>query len=108
MDCPWCPAPTAPVPTSFAPCSVHTVPLRVYTQAAPLLALSNEPPTIAVLPSAESATELPCLAAPDAALPTSFARCDHVLPTRTNTHASPVLRLSAGPPTRAVFPSAES
>src|SRR5689334_10379605 len=103
-DCPSCPAPTAPVPTSFEPCWVHTVPLRVYTHAAPLALLSDVPPTRAVLPSADSATELPCLAAPAAPLPTNFPRCAHVLPVRTNTHAAPVLRLSAGPPTSAVFP----
>src|SRR5580765_1605784 len=107
-DCPWCPAPTAPVPTSFAPCCVHVVPLYVYTHAAPLPALSSGPPTMAVLPSAESATELPCLAPPAAAPPTSFAPCCSQLPRRTNTQTAPAPLLSSGPPTMAVLPSPES
>jgi hypothetical protein len=41
--------PTAPVPTSFAPCWLHTSPERVNTQAAPALVLSRGPPRIAVL-----------------------------------------------------------
>ena len=53
-------APTAPVPTSFVPCWVQTPPLRVKTHAAPVKLLSRYPPTMAVLPSADSATEMPC------------------------------------------------
>ena len=48
---------TTPVPTSFAPCWLQTPPLRVKTHAAPLNPLSRYPPTIAVLPSPDSATE---------------------------------------------------
>src|SRR5580765_1936999 len=105
-DCPWCPAPTAPVPTSFAPCCVHVVPLYVYTHAAPAPPLSSGPPTMAVLPSPESATELPCCSMPTG-LPTSFACWDHVSPLNANTHVAPRLPLSALPPTMAVFPSAD-
>src|SRR6185437_5610860 len=57
-DSPCCARPTLPVPTSFDPCWVHTPPLRVNTQTAPWLSLSREPPVMAVLPSADSATEL--------------------------------------------------
>ena len=52
-------APVAPLPTSLFPCCVHVPPLRVYTQAAPALLLSAYPPTIAVLPSALTATDPP-------------------------------------------------
>ena len=51
--------PRDPLPTSFAPCCVQVVPLRVKTQAAPTNPLSPGPPTIAVVPSAESATADP-------------------------------------------------
>ena len=52
--------PTAPVPTSLAPCWVQTPPLRVQTHAAPASPLSQRPPTMAVLPSAERETDWPC------------------------------------------------
>src|SRR5260370_444503 len=39
----WCPGPTSPVPTSFAPCWLHPPPLRVKTQAAPTKLLSAYP-----------------------------------------------------------------
>ena len=64
IEVPCFAAPMAPVPTSFAPCCVHTPPVRVYTHAAPVLKLSSTPPTIAVLPSAEIETDRPCAAAP--------------------------------------------
>ena len=41
---------------------VQTSPLRVWTQAAPVILSSVNAPTTAVLPSADSATERPCLA----------------------------------------------
>src|SRR5687768_985996 len=50
--------PVVPLPTSLA-CSTHVVPLRTHTHAAPMSLLSPEPPTIAVAPSAESATAWP-------------------------------------------------
>ena len=59
-DLPWFAFPTAPVPTSFAPCCAQTPPVLVKTHAAPADELSANPPTIAVLPSEESATEKPC------------------------------------------------
>src|SRR5205814_1312116 len=67
--------PTPPVPTSFAPCCVHVVRLRVQIHTAPTPVLSLGPPTIAVLPSEESDTACPCVALPVAPVPTSFAPC---------------------------------
>ena len=55
------------MPTSLAPCWVQTPPLRVNTHAAPVLELSPHPPTMAVLPSPDSATEEPCSADSDRA-----------------------------------------
>jgi len=74
-EMPWAAFPTAPVPASLLRCWVQTPLLRVKTHAAPLSTLSADPPTMAVLPSAESATETPCLAFPTAPLPTSFLPC---------------------------------
>src|SRR5580700_6936218 len=89
--------PRAPVPTSLAPCWVQTPPLRVKTHAAPSWLLSPYPPTIAVLPSAESATDQPWSAAPTAPLPTSLAPCwVQTPPLRVKTHAAPVWLLSSG------------
>jgi hypothetical protein len=45
------------------------------THAAPAFELSVFPPTMAVLPSADSATEEPCWAFPTAPLPTSLLPC---------------------------------
>ncbi len=56
-DLPNLATPTAPVPTSLRPCCDHTPALRVNTHAAPAKTLSPYPPTMAVLPSAETATE---------------------------------------------------
>src|SRR6516225_6678911 len=79
---------TAPVPTSLAPCWLHTLPLRVYTHAAPALRLSPGPPTMAVFPSADNATELPCSPPPSVA--SSLAPCWlHTPPLRVYTHAAP-------------------
>src|SRR6266545_1474209 len=108
-DQPCAALPTAPLPTSFCPCCVHTPLLRVNTHAAPAKGLSNGPPTMAVLPSADSATERPCCAAPMALLPTSLLPCcDHTPLLRVNIHAAPASSLSNGPPTMAVLPSADS
>src|SRR6516165_8493231 len=106
----WAPPPAAPVPTSLLPCWVHTPPLRVNTHAAPVALLSVCPPTIAVLPSADSAAETPCWTKlPTAPLPTSLLPCwVHTPPLRVNTHAAPALLLSPHPPTSAVFPAADS
>src|SRR5262249_13743875 len=67
--------PTASVATSFDPCWLQTPPLRVYIQAAPTPLLSFGPPTMAVLPSADSATEVACQAFPTAPVPTSLLPC---------------------------------
>ena len=47
------PAPVSSLPVSFPPCCVQTPAERVNAQAAPRLPLSSEPPSRAVLPSAE-------------------------------------------------------
>src|SRR5262245_665736 len=105
-EVPWLAFPVAPVPTSLLPCWVHTPPLRVNTQAAPALLLSRKPPTMAVLPSADSATERPCRAGSTAPVPTSLAPCwVHTPPLRVNTQAAPALLLSRDPRTMAVLPS---
>src|SRR2546425_654578 len=72
-DHPWFALPPAPVPTSLALCWLHTPPLLMYTHAAPTARPSLYPPTMAVLPSAESATDLPWFALPPAPVPTSLA-----------------------------------
>src|SRR6516225_7357552 len=111
--------PTAPVLTSLLPCCVQTPSLRVNTHAAPAAprpkgtdrshGLSPGPPTMAVLPSADNATDTPWRALPIASVPTSFLPCCvQTPPVRVNTHAAPALPLSAQPPTMAVLPSAES
>src|SRR5262245_36765243 len=113
---PWAAFPTAPVPTSFDPCWVHTPPLRVNTHAAPAPALSRYPATMAVLPSADSATPWPCWAPRPpltAPVPTSLFPCWlHTPPPRVNTHAAPSPRpppaLSPGPTTMAVLPSEDT
>src|SRR5262245_31978347 len=104
-DMPWRALPTASLPTSFLPCCVQTPPLRVNTHAAPVLLLSDHPPTMAVLPSAESATDMPWRSFPTAPVPTSFLPCWlQALPLRVNTHAPS----ASHPPMMAVLPSAES
>src|SRR6267378_2650827 len=106
---PWSAFPTASVPTSLLPCCVHTPPLRVNTHDAPARLLSPNPPTIAVLPSAERETETPCcITFPTAPVPTSLLPCCvHTPPPRVYTHAAPASLLSSAPPTIAVLPSAE-
>src|SRR5438552_284723 len=67
---------TAPVPTSFGPCWVQSpLVLRVKTHVAPSPSFSNGPPTMAVLPLLDRATDQPCLASPAAPPPTSFDPC---------------------------------
>src|SRR5262245_9124139 len=64
---------------------------------------------MAVLPSADSATEMPWLASPTAPVPTSFVPCwVQTPPLRLNTHAAPAFELSVYPPTMAVLPSADN
>src|SRR6266540_1578304 len=85
-----------------------------YTHAAPTpplpaTPLSPGPPTIAVLRSAERATEAPWNEAPAAPVPTSLTPCwVQTPPLRVKTHAPPTPKpLSTGAPTIAVLPSAE-
>jgi hypothetical protein len=104
-DMPWQAFPTAPVPTRLFPCCLQTPLLRVNTQAAPVLPLSDHPPTIAVLPSADSATDIPWRALPNAPVPTNLFPCwVQTPPLRVNTHAPSARH----PPTMAVLPSADS
>ena len=107
-DQPWPELPVPPVPANLLPCCVHTPAERVKTHAAPTQLLSSSPPKIAVFPSAERETDLPCCALPIAPLPTSLLPCCvHTPAERVKTHAAPALLLSRYPPTKAVFPSAE-
>src|SRR5262249_27121625 len=76
-------------------------------QAAPTELLSVGPPTMAVLPSADSATEKPCWEEKIAPVPTSFACSIQIPPVRVKIHAAPVIP-SSGPPTMAVLPSEDS
>ena len=100
--------PTAPEPTSLGPCWVQTPPLLVQTHAAPAILLSPNPPTRAVLPSAERDTEVPWNAAPTASEPTSLGPCwVQAPPLRVQIHTAPAELLSPNPPTMAVLPSAE-
>src|SRR5262245_23884806 len=69
-DMPWRALPTPSVPTSFLPCCVQMPPLRVNTHAAPVLLLSDHPPTMAVLPSEESDSDMSWRPFPTAQLPT--------------------------------------
>src|SRR6058998_2198148 len=103
--------PTAPVLTSLF-CCVQTPPLRVNTHAAPAAprpngtdashGLSPGPPMMAVLPSADNATDKPWFARPTAPVPTSLLpSCVQTPPLRVNTQAAPVLPLSDDPPTMA-------
>src|ERR1017187_8027142 len=85
--------PTRSVPNSLLPCWLQTPPLRVKTQAAPIVLLSKGPPTMAVLPSADSATEMPWLTPCFASepVPTSSPPCCfHTLPLRVKTQAPPI------------------
>src|SRR5215471_2042893 len=111
-DMPWRALPPASGPTSFLPCCVQTPPVRVNTQAAPVLLLSDQPPTRAVLPSADSATDIPWPrgnAGSLASLPTSLLpSCVHTSPLRENTQAAPRVRLSLGPPKMVVLPSPDT
>src|SRR5579872_7352458 len=105
--------PTTPVPNSLA-CWLQAPPVRVKIQTAPAPSPSLTPPTAAVLPSPESATQKPWLALKEPAppVPTSLGPCWlQTPPVRVNTHAAPyapVAPLSLGPPRIAVFPSPES
>src|SRR5262249_56438189 len=100
------PCPVPPVPTSLFPCWVHTPPLRVNTHAAPTPPLSLSPPKMAVLPSAYSATEWPCVDLPVASLPTSLLPCwGHTPPLLVKAHAAAAFVLSPHPPTTAGFAS---
>src|SRR5437773_1904603 len=73
-EMPCCAAPTPSEATSL-PCSAQTLPFLIQIHAAPTLLLSADPPTMAMLPSAETATEMPCWAAPTAPVPNNLDCC---------------------------------
>src|SRR5207249_5017877 len=101
--------PTSSAPVSLGPCCDQLPSERTNTHAAPTLELSTGPPMSAVLPSEETETRNPKRALPTSSAPVSLGPCCDQLPSeRTNTHAAPTPPLSPGPPTTAVFPSAES
>src|SRR5262245_58530311 len=87
--------------TSFSPSCVQPLPLRLKSHAAPAAPRPKDtdrahiwslrPPTIAVLPEAESATVHPLLALPTAPVPTSFLPCcAHAPRLRLKPQAAPV------------------
>src|SRR5262245_41871605 len=109
-ELPWYGWNAAPVPAGLAPGWLHTPPLPVYTHAEPTKSVSSGPTTMAVAPSADTATETPWSAPfkPAAPVPTSLGPCWlHIPPLRAYTDAAPA-RMSAPPPTMTVFPSADT
>lgn len=103
---PWPDCPTAPVPTSFDPCCVHTPAVRVHTHVAPTPVLSFRPPYTRVSPTLDSATLIPCDAAPVFPVPTSFEPCCvHTPLVRVQIHIAPFKELSKYPPEAKVLPS---
>ncbi len=107
-DLPRRESPTRPVPTSREPCCVQTPAERVKTQAAPRFAPSAGPPTSAVFPSPEIATDCPWLASPEVPVPTSLGPCCSQTPwERAKTQAAPVAASAFGAPEMSVSPSAE-
>src|SRR5689334_12803406 len=98
-----------PLHTSLLPCWFHAVPVRVKTHAAPMLRASPGPPMSAVLPSPESATDVPWADAPIAPKPVSFEPCCvHALPDFVNTQTAPTFPLSLWPATSTVLPSEDT
>src|SRR5271163_1616793 len=86
-DWPCSAFPAAPVPTSLLPIWVQILPLRVKTHTAPAADLSLDPPTMAVFPSPDKATEEPWPAFPAAPLPTNLLPCwVQTPPLRVKTH----------------------
>src|SRR5437773_1109598 len=99
---------STPVPTSLLPCCDQTPPLRVNTHAAPIfgavaVARSSGAPTMAVFPSDDSATDVPCkvsagkgsLHGEQPSVPTSLLPCCvQTPPLRVKTQATPTLLLS--------------
>src|SRR5262249_58102267 len=106
-DMPWRAFPTAPVPTSFLPCCVQVPPLRVNTHAPS----ASQPPTMAVLPSAESATAIPWPGdnggwpAPLPARLLPF--CVQIPPLPVETPPAPLVLFALRPPIVAVLPVLE-
>src|SRR5207302_908845 len=100
--------------TSLPPCWFHTPKVRVKAQVAPEWTPSKlksaGPPTTAVLPSPEIATELPRLIREtEASLTPSRGPCWFQVPlARAKTHAAPAAPLSSEPAVMIVLPSPET
>src|SRR5580704_130299 len=107
---PCCAGSIAPLPCSLPPSWLQVLPERVNIHAAPSKEASPGPPSINVLPSPESPTQLPCSRkVPVLPVPISLPPCwFQVPPERVNTHVAPKLLLSPGPPSTSVFPSLET
>ena len=103
-DQPCWDAPEEPIPTNLLT-SDQCMPERVNIQAAPWALSSPGPPTSAVLPSADRATENPNCGRPLASVGVSLTRWDQPLLERVNTQPAPAVSPSVGPPTSAVLPS---
>src|SRR5262249_33159582 len=99
-EIPWRAGPAAALPTSLEPSWLHTPPLRVHTHAAPTPPLSLNPPTTAVFPSADTATEIPCLATPTAPAPTRRPPSRRPPPPPSPPAASTLPRSPSPPPRR--------
>src|SRR5262245_38555481 len=99
--------PEAAMPLAGETCNVPCPCAK--THAAPALPLSKGPPTMAVLPSPDNATDRPWSPDPTAPVPTSLLPCCVQTPLlRVKTHAAPVKLLSVPPPIMAVLPSPDS
>src|ERR1041384_5998279 len=101
-----------PAPTSLGPCCVQTPFWRVKIHTAPVGG-SNGAPETTVLPSAEMATDAPCVGnVPLDPVPTIRAISVQTPLDRVKIYSAPVvagdgLESAPGPPSAAVFPSAE-
>ena len=106
---PWCDVPTEPAPTRMSGKMLHTPLVRVNTHAAPVSLLYRSPPMSAVLPSADTDTEIPWCAIPSRTVPQSLSPCwVHAPLICVKIHMAPVPSLSLSPPTTTVVPSADT
>jgi hypothetical protein len=90
--------PAAPLPVSLLPCWLQVEPERVKIHAAPLFPSSPEPPTSAVVPSAESATLNPNRPGPVSPPPVSLSPCGMSAPTAASARLPLVPAGPAVPP----------
>src|SRR5580658_6986345 len=98
--------PIAPLPTNLGPCWLQTAPARTNTQDAPAPEASPYPPSSAVLPSADKATDAPTNSSPLRPVGSNLEPCcDQTPAERVKTQAAPIVELSSAPPISAVLPS---